>query len=175
MLIDRAEIQALIPHSGAMCLLAGVTQWNTTQITCIANSHRNPDNPLSRHGKLHALSGIEFAAQAMAVHGGLTNLVKQRPRAGLLVSVRDVVAQVKYLSDIAEDLQIEEEQIMAGDNGVTYSFSIHAGDQELLTGRAMVVLDAGMHGSGSVTPFPDGNATSSHLPLQGEGREGDGV
>ena len=175
MLIDHAEIQALIPHSGDMCLLAGVTQWNATHITCIANSHRNPDHPLMHHGKLHALSGIEFAAQAMAVHGGLTNLVKQRPRAGLLVSVRDVVAQVKYLSDIAEDLQIEAEQLMAGDNGVTYSFSIHAGDQELLTGRAMVVLDAGLHGSGNVTPFPDGNATSSHLPLQGEGGDGDGV
>ena len=151
MLIGRAEIEALIPHSGDMCLLDGVMRWDMTHITCIALSHRNPDNPLTRHGKLHALSGIEFAAQAMAVHGGLTNLVKQRPRAGLLVSVRDVVAQVKYLSDFAEDLQIEAEQLMAGDNGVTYFFSIHAGDQELLTGRAMVVLDAGRDESKSAT------------------------
>jgi predicted hotdog family 3-hydroxylacyl-ACP dehydratase len=58
------------------------------------------------------------------------------------VSVRDVAAQVKYLSDFAEDLHIEAKQLMAGDNGVTYSFSIRAGNQELLTGRAMVVLDA---------------------------------
>jgi predicted hotdog family 3-hydroxylacyl-ACP dehydratase len=142
MLKGRAEIQALIPHSGDMCLLDGVMHWDATHITCIASSHHNPDNPLSCHGKLHALSGLEFAAQAMAVHGGLTNLVKQRPRAGLLVSVRDVAAQVKYLSDFAEDLHIEAEQLMAGDNGVTYSFSIRAGNQELLTGRAMVVLDA---------------------------------
>ena len=149
MLISRAEIQALIPHSGDMCLLDSVTQWNATHITCTASSHRNPVNPLSRHGKLHALSGIEFAAQAMAVHGGLTNLVKQRPRAGLLVSVRDVVAQVKYLSDFVEDLQIEAEQLMAGENGVTYSFSIHASNQQLLAGRAMVVLDAQRDESGN--------------------------
>ena len=142
MLIGRAEIQALIPHSGDMCLLDSVTHWDAAHINCTASSHRNPANPLAHHGKLHVLSGIEFAAQAMAVHGGLTNLVKERPQAGLLVSVRDVVAQVQYLSDFAEDLLIEAEQLMAADNGVTYSFHIHAGDQVLLTGRAMVVLDA---------------------------------
>lgn len=151
MLIGPAEIQALIPHTDDMCLLAGVTHWDPTHITCTALSHRNPDNPLAHHGKLHALSGIEFAAQAMAVHGGLTGLVGQRPRAGLLVSVRDVVARVKYLSDFAEDLQIEAEQLMAGDNGVTYSFSIHAGDRELLSGRAMVVLDAGLDATGNAS------------------------
>jgi predicted hotdog family 3-hydroxylacyl-ACP dehydratase len=143
MLIGLAEIQALIPHAGDMCLLAGVTQWDATHIACTALSHRNPDNPMAFHGKLHALSGIEFAAQAMAVHGGLTGQVGQRPRAGLLVSVRDVVARVKYLSDYAEDLQIEAEQLMSGGNSVTYSFRIQAGTQELLSGRAMVVLDAG--------------------------------
>jgi len=151
MLIGPAKIQPLIPHTGDMCLLAGVTHWDATHITCTALSHRNPDNPLAHQGKLHALCGIEFAAQAMAVHGGLTGLVGQRPRAGLLVSVRDVVARVEYLSDYAEDLQIEAEQLMAGDNGVTYSFSIHIGDQELLSGRAMVVLDASLVASGDAT------------------------
>ena len=142
MLIGPAEIQALIPHTGDMCLLAGVTRWDATHITCTALGHRNPGHPLAHHGKLHALTGIEFAAQAMAVHGGLTGLVGRRPRAGLLVSVRDVVARVKYLSDYAEDLQIEAEQLMAGETGVTYAFRIQAGAQELLSGRAMVVLDA---------------------------------
>jgi predicted hotdog family 3-hydroxylacyl-ACP dehydratase len=142
MLIGPGEIQALIPHTGDMCLLSGVTHWDTTHISCTAQSHRNPDNPLAHHGKLHALTGIEFAAQAMAVHGGLTGLVGQRPRAGLLVSVRDVVARVKYLSDYADDLHIEAEQLMDGGTSVTYSFRIQAGAQELLSGRAMVVLDA---------------------------------
>jgi predicted hotdog family 3-hydroxylacyl-ACP dehydratase len=151
MLIGRSEIQALVPHTGDMCLLAAVTHWDPTHITCTALSHRNPDNPLAHHGKVHALSGIEFAAQAMAVHGGLTGLVGQRPRAGLLVSVRDVVARVKYLSDFAQDLQIEAEQLMAGDNGVTYSFSIHVGDTELLAGRALVVLDAALNATGNAT------------------------
>ena len=143
MLRGRSEIQALIPHTGDMCLLYGVTHWDAMHIICIAQSHRKHDNPLAHHGKMHALTGVEFAAQAMAVHGGLTGLIGMRPRAGLLVSVRDVVARVEYLSDYADDLQIEAGQLMADSNSVTYSFSILAGTQILLTGRAMVVLDSG--------------------------------
>ncbi len=140
--MGRAEIEALIPHAGDMCLLEGVTHWDATHITCNAHSHRDANNPLARNGRVHALTGIEFAAQAMGVHGGLTGLVGRRPRAGLLVSVRDVLARVQYLSDFAEDLQIDAEQLMAGGNSVTYAFRIQAGTHELLTGRAMVVLDA---------------------------------
>lgn len=147
MLIGQAEIKALIPHAGDMCLLAGVTQWDATHITCIAQSHRSATNPLAHDGKLHALCGIEYAAQAMAVHGGLTGLVGQRPHAGLLVSVRDVVALVKYLSDFEEDMQIEAEQLMAGASGVAYRFTLHSGEIELLRGRATVVLDAAGAGS----------------------------
>lgn len=141
-MLGRSKIQALIPHTGDMCLLSGVTHWDATHISCTAQSHRNASNPLAHEGKVHALSGIEFAAQAMAVHGGLTGVVSKRPRAGLLVSVRDVEARVKYLSDFAEDLHIEAEQLMAGETSVTYAFRILAGAQELLSGRAMVVLDA---------------------------------
>jgi len=142
MLINAAEIRKLIPHSGDMCLLSGVTQWDATHISCTAASHRNANNPLARNGKVYALTGIEFAAQAMAVHGGLTGQVGQRPRAGFLVNVRDVKTRVTCLSDFAEDLQIDAEQLMSGGTSVTYSFRIHAGAQELLSGRAMVVLDA---------------------------------
>jgi predicted hotdog family 3-hydroxylacyl-ACP dehydratase len=142
MLIGQTEIRALIPHAGDMCLLAGVTQWDATRISCVAHSHRNSDNPMAHNGRIGALCGIEFAAQAMAVHGGLTGLVGERPRAGLLVSVRDVVAQVEYLSDYSEDLQIEAEQLMSEQSSVCYSFTLHAGEKELLRGRATVVLDA---------------------------------
>jgi predicted hotdog family 3-hydroxylacyl-ACP dehydratase len=79
----------------------------------------------------------------MAVHGGLTSLVGQRPRAGLLVSVRDVDAKVEYLSDYREDLRINAEQLMSEETSVCYSFTLHAGEKELLRGRATVVLDAG--------------------------------
>ena len=142
MLIDQPEIRTLIPHAGAMCLLAGVTRWDATRITCTAQSHRDINNPLAHGGRVRALCGIEFAAQAMAVHGGLSGLIGKRPRAGLLVSVRDVAAQVEYLSDYSEDMQIEAEQLMSEKSSVCYSFTLHAGEKELLRGRATVVLDA---------------------------------
>lgn len=142
MLIGVPEIQSLIPHTGNMCLLDSVTHWDATHITCTAHSHHNPDNPLACNGKVPILCGIEYAAQAMAVHGGLTRLAGKRPRAGLLVSVRDVVTRVKYLSDGHEDLHIKAEQLLAGEAGVSYSFVLQMGAVELMTGRAMVVLDA---------------------------------
>lgn len=143
MLIDSAQIQKLIPHAGKMSLLSAVLRWDATHITCAASSHRDSDNPMSRGGKVPTLAGIEYAAQAMAVHGGLTGLVGQRPRAGFLVNVRDIQAESEYLSDYKDDLQVDAEQLISGENSVTYSFRIRSAEHELLSGRAMVVMDAG--------------------------------
>ena len=54
-----------------MCLLDEVLTWDATQIRCRSATHRVPDNPLRAHGRLGAVCGIEYAAQAMAVHGAL--------------------------------------------------------------------------------------------------------
>src|SRR5438046_9451761 len=69
--INKAEIRTLIPHSGQMCLLDQVTQWDDRSITCVAKTHRDPANPLRRSGHLSALHAFEYSAQAAAVHGGL--------------------------------------------------------------------------------------------------------
>jgi predicted hotdog family 3-hydroxylacyl-ACP dehydratase len=54
-----------------MCLLDDVLSWDASRIRCRSASHRTPDNPLRAHGRLGAACGIEYAAQAMAVHGAL--------------------------------------------------------------------------------------------------------
>ena len=141
-MLGRSDIQALIPHAGNMCLLSSVAEWDEKRISCIAQSHRDSDNPLSSNGKLAALCGIEYAAQAMAVHGGLTNLVSQRPRAGLLVGLRNVIAEVKYLNEFKQDLRIEAEQLAAGNEGVMYQFALYADTTLLLSGRATIILDS---------------------------------
>ncbi|PYJ39960.1 MAG: hypothetical protein DME81_02365, partial [Verrucomicrobia bacterium] len=69
--INKAEIRTLIPHSGLMCLLDSVTEWDDRSITCISNTHRDPINPLRRDERLSALHAFEYAAQTAAVHGGL--------------------------------------------------------------------------------------------------------
>ena len=147
MAVSQRTIAGLIPHGGTMCLLHEVLHMDEESITCRAVSHRDPDHPLREEGMLPALSGIEYAAQAMAVHGGLIRAVRQRPRTGLLVSVRDMETRVEYLSDYPDDLLIEAEQLVSAGNSVTYAFHVKAGTQELLSGRAMVVLDAEANGS----------------------------
>ena len=142
MALNRSEIARLIPHSGAMCLLEGVVEWDATRIRCVSRSHRDADNPLRSDGRLSALCGIEYAAQAMAVHGGLAGNIGSRPRAGYLVSLRDVVCRQQRLDTLDGDLVVDAAQLMGDHNRVIYQFTLHAGALEVLSGRATVVLDA---------------------------------
>lgn len=139
--MDREWIAARIPHQGAMLLLDHVDSWDEQGVRCIARSHRNADNPLRAHGRLAAACGIEYAAQAMAVHGALT-AGQGRPRAGYLVSLRNVVLHVARLDDVADDLAIHVRRFSGDGNTVLYDFSISGAGQCLLEGRAAVVIDA---------------------------------
>lgn len=140
----RADIAGLVPHHGNMCLLDSVESWDETQIVCHAASHADPANPLRDGERLPAVCGIEYAAQAMAVHGGL--LARDRggkPAAGFLASARDVVLHVERLDDIPGMLTVRAEKL-AGEGGrMLYQFRISGDGRELLSGRAAVVLTEG--------------------------------
>ena len=69
--LDHAWIAAHIPHQGSMCLLDAVLHWDSQHLVCCATSHRHAGNPLRQFDRLGAACGIEYAAQAMAVHGVL--------------------------------------------------------------------------------------------------------
>src|SRR5205814_1511307 len=43
---EQFEIRSLIPHSGSMCLLERVLEWDDRSIVCASNTHRDPINPL---------------------------------------------------------------------------------------------------------------------------------
>jgi predicted hotdog family 3-hydroxylacyl-ACP dehydratase len=126
-----------------MCLLERVDDWSRERIHCSASSHRLNDNPLRAEGRLGAACGIEYAAQAMAVHGALVAPPGSAPRPGFLASVRGVELFAERLDDIDADLEIEAEQISGDGNNVLYSFVVRSGDRQLLAGRAAVVLDGG--------------------------------
>lgn len=144
--LDHAWIAAHIPHHGSMCLLHRVRAWDPIKIQCDAISHRDPANPLRAHGRLGAVCGIEYAAQAMAIHGALqAGPGLSCPRVGYLVSVRSATLHVSRLDDIAADLLIEASCITASANNILYEFNISAAGQWLLAGRAAVVLDAALH------------------------------
>jgi predicted hotdog family 3-hydroxylacyl-ACP dehydratase len=140
--LDRAWIAERIPHAGAMCLLDQVVAWSDESIRCLAHSHRDPHNPLRSLGRLAAVCGIEYAAQAMAVHGSVLGTTKRRPRVGFLASLRSVEAHVERLDTLDGPLMVEAERISGDANNVLYRFTLRCGDQSVLSGRAAVILDA---------------------------------
>src|SRR2546427_13126880 len=99
-LINKPEIRTLIPHSGLMCLLDSVIEWDDQSIICISNTHREPANPLRREGQLSAVHAFEYGAQAAAVHGGLrARAAGMTAPPGYLAALRDAHLYVARLDD----------------------------------------------------------------------------
>ncbi len=153
--LDRQWIEQHIPHKGRMCLLDEVLAWDAARIRCRSNTHRAPDNPLRAHGRLGAACGIEYAAQAMAVHGAL--IAASAPLAstvssdlrgsigatvGYLASVRNVALHVSRLDDLEEELIAAAERVTGDARTVLYEFSVSSAAGLLLSGRASIVVDA---------------------------------
>ena len=132
-------IRELVPHQGAMCLLEEVLEWDEGAIACRAGSHRDPANPLRGPGGLPAVAGVEYAAQAVAVHGALASK-SERPRDGFLAGLRDVVCRVERLDTVAGDLTVRATKVAAESGRLLYDFRVESGGSELLAGRLSVVL-----------------------------------
>jgi predicted hotdog family 3-hydroxylacyl-ACP dehydratase len=126
-----------------MCLLDEVIEWDAQHILCRSATHRLPDHPLRSHGRLGVCCGIEYAAQAMAVHGALVaGAANARPDAGFLAAVRDVRLHVLRLDDIEADLLCDATRV-AGDHGsALYEFELRSDVRRLMSGRATAVFDA---------------------------------
>ncbi len=138
-----------------MCLLDAVLSWDATRIRCRSASHRTADNPLRAHGRLGAACGIEYAAQAMAVHGALVSASAPLASAmarnvrgsldhaavGYLASVRNVVFHVARLDDLGGDLVAAAERVTGDARTVLYEFALWSEAQPLLQGRASIVID----------------------------------
>ena len=149
MALDRAWIERHIPHQGDMCLLDEVLTWNPVRVQCRSSTHRDAANPLRAHNRLAAVCGIEYAAQAMAVHGALLasriNSPTQRAMvAGYLASVRNVNLYADRLDDIEGDLVATAELVTGDEHTVLYDFTVSTGERVLLAGRATIVFNAAL-------------------------------
>jgi predicted hotdog family 3-hydroxylacyl-ACP dehydratase len=151
--LDHQWIEQHIPHKGRMCLLDEVLSWDATRIRCRSFTHQSPDNPLRAHGRLGAACGIEYAAQAMAVHGALiaasapltsTLSVGVRrstaPALGYLASVRNVALNVTRLDDLEAELIAAAERVTGDGRTVMYEFTVSSARHTLLSGRASIVV-----------------------------------
>ena len=147
MRLDRAWIERHLPHHGRMCLLDEVIEWDAQHIRCRSGTHRASDHPMRSHGRLGVACGIEYAAQAMAVHGALSSgalggrAPQARPDVGFLASLREVRLHVLRLDDIDTDLVCDATQVVGDGVTAMYEFALWSDAQQLLSGRATVVLD----------------------------------
>ena len=142
-MLDRAAIAARIPHTGRMCLLERVVDWNQKGICCAALSHRDIDNPLREKDGLPVWAGIEYAAQAAAVHGALLNL-QSGPRPGVLAALRSVNTACEWLDRIDGELMLNA-TLMHGDAaGGIYRFEAYAGQALLLSGQFTLMFPSAM-------------------------------
>ena len=140
--LDHAAIARLIPHHGNMCLLETVISWDEQHLCAQATSHVSAHNPLRNAHGLPATAGIEYAAQAMAVHGALRSDAQGKPVQGRLVAIRQVVCTQAWLHDIAAPLTLVVKHLMSDDRTMMYQFTVSAADQDLVTGRATVNLQS---------------------------------
>ena len=137
-MLDRDAIAGLLPHGGKMVLLDRVQRWTEHEITCQTASHRWADNPLRRNARLSALCGVEYGAQAMAIHGALVSGDGGGP--GVLASLRKVRCHVERLDAIPGDLTVEAKLMIGRQRGFIYAFSLRSEDRPLLDGQAAVFL-----------------------------------
>ena len=141
--LDHAGIAARVPHSGSMCLLHALRRRTPQGLECTAVSHRDPTNPLRTQGQLLAVNAIEYAAQAMALHGSLSAGAGVAPVPGFLASVRGVRLLVPRLDDVAGALVVAVTRVAGDATQARYHFSLHDERGQLLAdGRATVVLGA---------------------------------
>lgn len=159
-LLDHAGIAALIPHAGRMCLLDALLGWDATQIRCVAHSHRAPDHPLRSASGLLSSAAIEYAAQAMALHGALLAQSEGGSATpGYLASARGVTLHRLRLDDLPGALEIAATRQAGDSRQILYAFVVSHAGQVLAEGRAAVVLNtplaaAGTAPASSSTPSP---------------------
>lgn len=139
-MIEHDELCSLIPHSFDMCLLDRVEFWDEDKITCYSNSHHLSSNPLRRESQLSSVHLLEYAAQAMAVHGGLHDREQGKQMTeGYLAALRDVNIELCSVNNVETELKVEANKILSQGGNMIYEFTVTSAKTNLASGRATVV------------------------------------
>ncbi|CAC9600291.1 3-hydroxydecanoyl-[ACP] dehydratase (EC 4.2.1.59) [uncultured Gammaproteobacteria bacterium] len=140
-MFSNIELCNLIPHSGKMCLLDTVKQWNSESIICTTQTHQKNDNPLRNNGSLPVSALIEYGAQAMAVHGALiAKDLSEKMQEGYLAALKEVNFYQNFdINNITSPLMVKATRKFASQGNMIYEFSVASEDNELISGRATVV------------------------------------
>ena len=130
------NIDVLLPHAGTARMIERVLRWDADRIVAATARHRAADNPLRRDGRLAAVHLVEFAAQAVAIHGGLRNAAEGRPpQPALLVSARDVQVTRDYIDDLPGEIEIEAHALLINQASWQYEFTVRHAGAAIASGR----------------------------------------
>ena len=138
MMPDRARIEQLVPHAGAMCLLDEVTQWNAARITCSSHGP-GASHPLARDGVVPAIAAAEYAAQATAVHGALLDGAGL-PRAGMLAKLMDVDLHSVFFPPKDGSVTVSATLLSRSGSGCLYAFEVGSRSRAIASGRLIVAF-----------------------------------
>ena len=192
--LDAGAIAALLPHGAGLSLLDAVTAWDARTLHAISRRHVRAGHPLRRScatgeglpgtedagtedartedagtapAALAAVTLIEYAAQAAAVHIGLLAAPGAAPRGGVLALVRDVrlgrdvplFRDMQLLRDMRlgrdEELPVATITSVDGDlsvdvirrgelgGGLVYEFTVALAGAMLAAGKLGIVLRGG--------------------------------
>lgn len=136
MSLSKEDFIDLIPHSGNMCLIDQVSEWNEEFIHCCTFSHLAADNPLKDANGFSTIMLLEYGAQAMAIHGGILSGQK---KPGFLAVIRDAILHSENINHIKKHLLINANAIGLSTAGAMYSFQISANNETLLEASATVI------------------------------------
>lgn len=154
-LLNSQEIEQHLPHAGKMSLLDKVSYADRSRLSATATSHLNSDNPLRFNGRLATINGIEYAAQAMAIHGFLLTeaTLSDTPlsevptkdkldsiQTGYIATVRNIDINSPFFPENISTLLVEVEQLMSDNNGFTYQFHISCEKKTLISGKITIFL-----------------------------------
>jgi predicted hotdog family 3-hydroxylacyl-ACP dehydratase len=137
-MLTRAQIQARIPHAGAMCLLESVQRWDATTLVC-EGAAPTAAHPLARAQGVPAIAAIEYAAQAAAVHGSLLDPT-DAPRDGMLAKLADVELSAAVLSEAGGSIIVRVELLSRVASGCMYAFEVCDQCARIARGRLLVAF-----------------------------------
>jgi len=123
-----------------MCLLERVEVWDDDTILCSTHSHKDLNNPLRKGGRLSAIHGLEYGAQAMALHGALLAKREEIPfRGAYVAAVHDLRLLAARLDTLPHRLRVEARRLLTVPGGVVYHVIIDSGGRPVVTARVTVM------------------------------------
>lgn len=129
-----------MPQKGPMQLLERIVSADDTEIDCIARPHHAHDYPLRIDGILPTLALVELGAQAAAAHASLFGIGGNH--AGLLLALHGVEVSEDAEFDTAAQFHASASRLHFDENGARYAFEIKIDNQLILSGQAMLKMEA---------------------------------